>query len=512
MFEFLRQLVTGISDAWRRLSLNARVQIALSAVLTLVLLGGAVYMGARPQYAQAYNGLDTAESNDIVVYLEDQGIPYRLRDGGRSIEIPANRISSVRVALSGQGIPRSQGVVPGFELFNDRSLMTNEFLQNVDYARAVNGELQRQLNMFDFVRGSSVFIREAPEQLFSSQQEPTVATVTLDVVGGDLLPSQVKAVLHTISTFGGANLSTNNINITTTEGVPIYTPVTDKFAAMASSHLEAQVNWETHRAEAVESMFRKMGRQAVVRVSANLDWSSEDKQQTKLDEEGIPISEMVTSVETNSSDARAEGAPGAVANVPDSGSPDLSETSSIESNEIRNYEVGKTITNTKQEPGRVRQFMVTAFIEGDYTTPTEEGAESVYVPLTDEQIDGFKTAIANAVGDGVESTDVVVIDQPFKVAAASPMTVPATAALMQNPQFWQAVQILLIILSFLVLRVFIRRAMVLPTAEVEEVIEMPTISAEEQHRQDVAAEVQRLSQEEPETVASLLRTWIAEDE
>ena len=70
----------------------------------------------------------------------------------------------------------------------------------------------------------------------------------------------------------------------------------------------------------------------------------------------------------------------------------------------------------------------------------------------------------------------------------------------------------MIILSFVLLRVFIRRAMVLPTAEVEEVVELPQMSEVEKQAMEVASEVERLSQEEPETVAALLRTWMAEDE
>lgn len=104
------------------------------------------------------------------------------------------------------------------------------------------------------------------------------------------------------------------------------------------------------------------------------------------------------------------------------------------------------------------------------------------------------------------------MDQPFDV---SPMEVPATAmtaSLMQNPQLWQAVQGFLILLSFILLRIFIRRAMVLPTTEVEEVIEMPKMSEEDRHAMDISNEVERLSQEEPETVAALLRTWMAEDD
>jgi flagellar biosynthesis/type III secretory pathway M-ring protein FliF/YscJ len=106
-----------------------------------------------------------------------------------------------------------------------------------------------------------------------------------------------------------------------------------------------------------------------------------------------------------------------------------------------------------------------------------------------------------------------VIDQPFQT---QPVVAAGFAggggAVLQNPQLWQALQIVLIIIAFILLRVFIRRAMVLPTAQVEEVVELPQTSPEEQAAAEIAAEVERLSQEEPETVAALLRTWIAEDD
>lgn len=511
MNEFLRQLVTGINEAWKRLSVNARVQIGLSALLTLALFGGAIFMGAQPQYTLAYNGLERNEAGEMVAWLSDQGIPYRLTSGGTSIEIPADHVSDAKVGLASMDLPRSQGVVPGFELFNTRDLMSNNFQQKVQYQRAVNGELQRQLNQFDFVRNSSVFIREAPERLFSGQQQSSYAAVTLDILGGPLLGSQKKAVLGVITTYGGANLSSNNVTITDTQANPIHMPIEDTFAAMASSHLEARVNWETQRAKSVESMFKQAGINAIIRVSATMDWSTEDIQKTTL-EASQPISTMETTVESSTTDGASGGPAGAIANVPvepsDGGG---TVTSSTETTLIENLDVPRTITNTSQEPGRVTKHLVTAFIEGTYTPAGEDGGEPTYVPLTQAKLDEYAQSIAFAVGDGTEVADVIVIDQPFQVVASLASTIP-TSSLLQNPKLWQAAQVLLIIFAFVLLRVFIRRAMVLPSAEIEEVIEMPTMSAEEQHKQDIASEVERLSNEEPETVAALLRTWIAEDD
>lgn len=511
MNEFLRQLVTGISEAWKRLSVNARVQIGLSAVLTLVLLGGAVFMGAQPQYTLAYNGLERDEAGEMVSWLNDQDIPYRLSGGGRSIEIPVAYVSDAKVGLAAANLPRSQGVVPGFELFNTRDLLSNNFQQKVNYQRAVNGELQRQLNQFDFVRNSSVFIREAPERLFSGEQQASYAAVTLDLVGGALPESRKKAIVHLISSYGGANLSPNNITITDTDGNPIHTPIEDTFAAMANSHLEAKVNWETQRARSVESFFKQAGINAVVRVSANMDWSTEDVQKTTL-EEGQVISSMVTELTSKTGEGGPGGAPGAIANVPvDSLGEGGLVSDMTESELLENFEIPRTITNTSKEPGRVSKYLVTAFIEGTWREPAEEGGERVYEELTQVKKDEYAQSIAHAVGEGTNVSDVIVIDQQFQVDTAFASTVP-TGSILNNPMLWQAVQVLLIIIAFVLLRVFIRRAMVLPTAEVEEVIELPKMSAEEQHAHDIAAEVERLSNEEPETVAALLRTWIAEDD
>ena len=515
MLEFLRQLTSGITETWGRLSINARVQIGVSAVLTLFLLAGAMYMGTRPQFAQAYNGLELSESNEITVYLEDQSIPYRVRDGGRAIDIPAKHISEVRVYLAGQGIPKSQGVSPDFGLFDRRDLMTNKFLQDMDYMRAINGTLQRQLNEFDFVRNSTVMIREAKQELFRDNQQPSEAVVTLELVGSGngLSETQKKAIVHTISTFGGGNLSTNNITVTTTAGDLVHSPVEDQFASLVSSRHEQEIARESERERKIEASFARLGKKAIINVSAIHDWTTEDTLDTKF-ETGIPIATMSKTMDTTTKDGVVQdgGAPGATANIPDAGGDSGTSTVVKEKEDIENLELPSTVTNTTKDPGRVRKYMVAAIIEGDYTTSPE--GERSYTGLTPDQITKFQEMIRFSVGEGyeTESTDITIMDQPFDV---SPMEVPATAmtaSLMQNPQLWQAVQGFLILLSFILLRIFIRRAMVLPTTEVEEVIEMPKMSEEDRHAMDISNEVERLSQEEPETVAALLRTWMAEDD
>ena len=118
MIEFMRQLVAGVAEAWQRLTISARVQIAVAGLLTLALISGAVFFGAQPQYARLYDRLDPSESNEIVVWLADNDIPYRIRQGGLAIDVPVRDIPQARIGLAALNVPKSQGVAPGFELFD----------------------------------------------------------------------------------------------------------------------------------------------------------------------------------------------------------------------------------------------------------------------------------------------------------------------------------------------------------------------------------------------------------
>lgn len=518
MLEFFRRLIAGIQESWRRLSVGGRVQIVTVGVFVFVLLMVVVYAGSQPQYARLYSRLDPEEANEIVIWLTDNDIPYRLRNDGTAIDIPVQSIQRARLGLVDLGLPRSQGVAEGFELFTDRDLLTNQWLQNVDFMRALQGELQRQLNQFDFVNRSFVFVREATDQLFVSEQQPSTATVILDTARA-LTPREVKAVLHTVSSFGGANLSTKNVTLSLTDGTLLHSPIEDEFAALASNKIEAQAELERQREMKIEQAFRRLGRNATVRVSAIMDWNREERNARQVSE-GTVISSMITSTTSTSAEAPPEGAPGALANIPEGAAGQGALGTSSDSEEIvENFEPSETVTRTMVEPGSVEQFKVAAFIEGNYEPVLNEAGEPTgeteYVPLTDEQIAQYQQFILNAVGSGQQPTEIAIYDQPFQlddIAAVQASEAPVSVPLFQNRVVQLSLQILAIVAAFLVLRIFMRRALVLPTVEEEEVVELPEASKAELRRQEIAAEVERLSTEQPEVVAALLRSWMAEDE
>ncbi len=379
------------------------------------------------------------------------------------------------------------------------------------------GELQRMLNQFDFVRRSFVFIREAPEQLFVNDQRPSQATVTLDTTG-PLTKAQVKAVVHTVSSFGGANLSPKNIAVSTSDGTILHSPSEDEFASLANDKLGVQVALEQERENKIHRIFDNLGVNAVISVSALMDWTSEERR-TRTVSEGTVISSLISESSSQDIEQPPEGAPGAIANIPEGlGAPGGTGTSTDDSEIVENFDPSETVTSTSTQPGKVLKFKVAAFIEGSYGTAEGEDGEGtgepVYQQLTAEQIADYSDYILNAVGEGAEPTEIAIYDHPFELdrIAAAQVGLAAPVVWYQIPMVQWGLQFAAMVIALLLIRFLMRRAMVMPVDEEEELVELPEASAAELRRQEIASEVERLSAEEPEMVAALLRTWIAEED
>jgi flagellar M-ring protein FliF len=521
--EFLRQLLNGIIQAWQRLSMSARVNLALAALATMGVIVFMVTTASRPTYVRLYDGVNPDEMSKIVGVLDQQGVPYKLQEGDRTVLVPATERSRMRMALSGKGLPTSQGYAPGFELLQQQDLMSNRWLQDVRYMRAVQGELQRQLNEFDFINKSFVFIREAKEELFTSQQKPSEAAVTLDVKR-PLTKPEIKAVLHTISSFGGANLGIDNITLTTTDGTPLHLPPTSEFASIANSKLEFLAELEKQREDRVVKDFERLGLRALVKVSATVDFDSKTETTTKA-LEGAPISTMTTTTTTTNKEALPQGAPGAMANLPEGGvAPGGTETKEENEETIENLQPSTTETKTVYAPGKVKRYLVGAIVEGETRKATgPDGKETTeYVGLTPEKRKIYEDYIRAAVGQGEEPTEINLSDQPFEIGKLTEVRVAFED--IERAKKWDLVlqylmnvgKLVLIVLGFWLVRRFLRRAMVIPREEVAEerapALGRPTATAEELQRDEIAAEVARLAEQEPEAVAALLRSWLAEEE
>lgn len=518
--EFLRQLFVGIAQIWQRLSASARVNMVIASLATVAVVAVLVVMGGRPHFVRLYSGLSPDDAAAIQAYLEERDVPYQLTDGGQTVLVPVQDRSRLRVALVEQRLPKTQGWAPGFEIFDRQDFMASRFLQDVNYLRAVQGELQRQLNEFDFVNKSFVFVREGEQELFVEQQQPSEAAVTLDVTRA-LTPREVKAVLGIVSSFGGANLRPENITLATTDGTLLHAPTDEEFASLAGSRFEVIRELESQREERARRALGDVGVRATVRVSAEVDFRSV-KETLSETTKGAVISSAITSSTTSSRESLPEGPPGAMAQLPEGFVLPGGTTTDEETEEtIENYEPSRRTTETVTHPGQVTGYRVSAIVDSAYEPALDENGNDTgrkeYVPRTDEEKEMFKSIIAAAVGVDVASDDVTVYDHPFELEQLEVAQVvfeeleAARTREMLVEYGMNVGKILLIVLGFLLVRRLLRRAVVAPL-RAEERIEGPPLSPEEMRRRQMTSDIEQTSEREPEAVAALLRGWMTERE
>ncbi|MBI1319196.1 MAG: flagellar M-ring protein FliF [Candidatus Hydrogenedens sp.] len=518
--EFLRQLWMGLVEAWSKLSLSARVNIAIAGLGVVLAVALAAYFGAQPSYVTLASDLSPDQANKIIQVLEQQNTPYRVEDANKVIRVPAAQRSPMLLALAENDVPLGRTETPGLELFKDTDIMTNKWLRDVNYMRAIQGEIEKQLNALDFVEYSMVLIREAREELFVSEQKPSEASVTLKV-SRPPTKKNIKGLVNMVAAAGGPNLNAGNITITTTDGEVLYMPPSSEYAALANSKLEHVAELEKRAEQRIMDSLDQLGVQGTVRVSAKVNFDEKEMTEEKYTE-GTALSEMENTSTLTSTEKLPEGAPGVLANVAEgTTTPGGIETQEETSETISNYEPSRLTTNTKVSPGEVQKFTVALVVEGDRETSTDaDGNETeTYIGLTEARSQFYRDLVAGAVGEGAESTEITVNDFPFEV---SRMAQQSADQAYQAAQLWSmvsgwstaAVQLLLILVGFFLVRMFIMRAIEAPPAEpvVEEVEEIPKMSSEDMRRNEVAQSIAELASDSPDVVATLLRSWLNEEE
>jgi flagellar M-ring protein FliF len=519
--EFLRQLYRGIAEAWQQLSLSARTNIILAAAAVTVVIGVVVFMGVKPQYVTLSRDLDAPEVTRIREALLQENMDFKITDNNRTIQVKAEDLSNAQLLLAQNDLPVGRRSLPGFELFQKSELMTNQWLQDVKFMRAVQGELQRQLNAFDFVTQSHVLIREAEEEFFSEYQRPSEASVTLDI-SRPLTKKEVKALVSIISHAGGPNLDQNNITVTTTTGEVLWLPPSSPFAALANSRLELRVEEEQQREQRLMRKLKEMGVRGTVSVSAKMNFDKKKVMEHETSE-GTELSEYETTTSLESTEQLPEGAPGALANVPEgTASAGGVRTTEENSENIVNYEPSFTTTETTTDPGNVVKYIVAMIVEGNYEESEDEDGNTVreYAGLTETQRQAYIDLAKAAVGEGETETAVTIHDQPFELGQLDSASQIAAAQAAEQREWWLRMvwnigYIVSIIAGFFLIRLFLHRAIEIPPDEEEAEETVPEVSeamAEQQRREEVANEIRRIAANQPEVVASLLRTWMSEEE
>ena len=385
-------------------------KITMAVVLGLVVAGFAVmFLWANQiDYHVLYSNLSQEDAAKIVSKLEEQRVPYKLEGGGSLIMVPAEEVYKTRLALAGDKLPRGGNI--GFEIFDQTSFSTTEFVQRLNYQRALQGELCRTIGEFQEVEHARVLIVMPKDSLFVEDARQPSASVLLKLRSG-LSLDKVAGIVHIVAS-AVEGLTPEHVTVVDTTGKVLFKgPGEENRAALFSSNkLDYQREVEKKIAGRIQSMLEGIAGKgkAIVRVSAEIDFDQIDLSEEEYDPDSTVVRSRQRRVE--SSEKGGENAQG-VASV-DSRPSDLSRqagtrTRSEKEDEVLNYEINRVTRRVIKPSGTVKRLSVAAVVDGTYEVVTSEDGSKTrkYIPRTSKELEEFENIVKRAMGFDADRED-----------------------------------------------------------------------------------------------------------
>ncbi len=416
--QFFNQLLHGFNA----LAPSKRIAVILSVILSLVLIGLMVVLMNQKEYRVLFSNLPEDDAGKIIARLQEKHIVYKLSPAGNSILVPAGKVSELRLDMASSGLP--QGGVIGFEIFDKKSYGVTDFVQQLNYQRALQGELARTINSLDRVQSSRVHIVMPKKSLFVGKEAKPTASVFLKLKGGGgLAQSQVDGIVHLVS--GSVEeLQPENVMVVDSKGrVFSKTQSGSKIARRTTSQTEYQSNVEQELSIRIQSMLKTVVGEGkvIAKVSAAIDFRVMEKTEEIYDSEEPAVRSRHRRTELSGQPVSG-GGQSTVA--PASRTTGVSLGAKNErTDEVVNYEINRTISKTVMPVGSIKKLSVAVLVDGVYSK-NDKGVEE-YQPRSKKEMVTMEDIVRKSIGfDAGRGDQVVISSVPFKKIEAEQIVLP----------------------------------------------------------------------------------------
>lgn len=524
------------------------VAVALGVVAGVIILTNVMN---AVRYGVLYSNLPMNDSAVIVEKLKEKKVPYELAAGGTVIRVPEGQIAELRLELAAQGLPEGGGI--GFEIFDKTSLSTTDFVQNINYVRALEGELARSISHIREVSFAKVHITLPKKSVFIEEQEPAKASIILKLKPGAVLAqSMIPAIMH-LTSQSVEGLTPENIAVIDVNGRLLSRPKgqLDAYDENAQQNFLHQKKMEDSYAKEIVDLLEPIVGSGKVRadVRLNLDFNKVETREEKVDPDNVAKVSEQTETSSEIGGPGSGGVPGTGSNV--AGATVSANTAGTAGTQIKresaraNYEISKTTTHVFEPVGKIRNLSVAVVVDNALVTSTQGGnLQKRSVPRNDGELQRLKKLVQAAVGFNAQRGDIVEVENlGFDTSGET-----ETEYLVNRYERHELRRTLIqygiylligLLVFFLILRPLIRKIteMMRGPAPIQAPIEIPRIDTEKlaelqrakdeaelekelQERYRVPMEVKKMNilrervqefaKENPDNVASLIRSFLME--
>lgn len=410
---FVNELWSKTTSFWSDRTMSQRVLIAGLTLSVILAFGLMIYWMNKPDYKVLMTNLYPEDANRVVSMLQAEKVPYQLQENGKTVLVPADKVYDLRLKVAGEGNLHGQGI--GFEIFDEVQIGQTDFVQHINYQRALQGELARTISEFPVIQKARVHLVLPQKSLFIEEQMAPSASIILQLKDDSKLPAeQVKGIVNLVA-MAVEGLDTKNITVTDMKGRPLYTPEDDTMGlAMSNTQLEFKAGMESKiQRRIMELLGPVVGPDKVIaRVNADLDFSQKTIRKEVYDPDGAVVRSETRSEESTAGAANlAGGEPDA--NFRGDGFTGTRTTQdSTRESRTTNFEINKQEENIVAPVGELQRLTVAVIVDGTWTT--NDAGEQVYTPRTEEELQRIRNLISNAVGfDSVRGDTIEVSNISF---------------------------------------------------------------------------------------------------
>jgi flagellar M-ring protein FliF len=486
---------------------SQKLALLVAMLLAVGLLFWGIYQVRQVEYRVLYSNLTPADSGMILAKLKEKKIPYRLSADGTSISIPSHQVGETRLEFAAAGLPQGGGV--GFEIFDQRALGATDFEQQVNYRRALQGELARTINSLEEIEASRVHIALPKESVFAERRKKPTASVSLRLrPGRTLSASQVDGISQLVAS-SVEGMSAQDVIVVDGRGNILSQRHDDEAQAkLSTTQRDYQRRLEKELASNLQSLLEQVvgAGKAQVRVATEINFAQTERLEEVFDAENPVVRSTQKQTERTLEAAGAEAGPG-----------------SEKTSEILNYEISKVTSKTILPMGEVKKLSIAAVVDGTQSRNAQGALE--YQPRTAEEMASLEQLIMKSAGFNQERGDQVVItnipfQRPMEEGEMPALTWQDYLAMSQP--FLKYLFILLIFLAgvFLLVRPLIRvvlrsrelpaeagRPAALPVMETAPV--MPgELNMTGERVMDEVEVIRRLAEKDPKKMSDLLKAWL----
>jgi len=410
-----------------RLSWPQRIWIAAAAIAVAGGLAWINHWNQERDFKPLFTGLADEDAGALLTKLHESGVEYRLTSGGSTILVPSDKVAEMRLQMASAGLPKSGRI--GFELFDKANFGASEFTEQVNYHRAIEGELERSVMSIREVESARVHITLAKDSLYTEARQPAKASVLVKLRHASALSPQNIAAICQLTASAVPGLSADQVSLVDTSGNLLNRPRpnasedgTEASEAGLDYRKSVEQNLQTKIASTLEPIlgadhFR-------IGVSADVDLTSGEQSEETFDPQK---SVMVTSQRTEDGPgiSTSSGVPGTASNLPNPSSrPSTGASNYARHTESITYQTSRLVKHTRLPQGSVRKVSLSILVDHSLQW---EGAKRIVEAPSAEKLKVIHDVVAAAAGLEPTRGDQLVVEAfPFESTLnAEPVTAPS---------------------------------------------------------------------------------------